>query len=370
MTRLVRLAVGLVALLATAKAAHGWGDDGHRIICRIATSVLGEADRREVERLARAYRAPDGTRFAHYTDACTFADVARGKARLFADAVHAGNSTAADRLAGWRRFGAFDAWHFINVPRTARVVRMTSCHDDCVLKAIATHRRVRAAASTQERAEALILLGHWVGDVHQPLHVSFADDRGGNDVDRIKGGFYSSPDLHAVWDSGIIAKARAGRGWSTYARELIGTIDEGRRREWMRSEPIEWANESYRITIEHDVHYCAREGATCRSEGRTRTLRASYQERFQPVVERRLEQAGVRLAKLLAAALHDGHEMTPASFQRPISSHEQPSSSSTSSVCAPASCAPRATAGGAPPNWTGFAQTRTDVPSGAGESTR
>ena len=31
--------------------------------------------------------------------------------------------------------------------------------------------------------------------------------------------------------------------------------------------------------------------------------------------------------------------ITPASFQRPMSSHEQPSSSSTSSVCAPASCA-------------------------------
>ena len=55
----------------------------------------------------------------------------------------------------------------------------------------------------------------------------------------------------------------------------------------------------------HDVRYCARDGATCRSEGRTRTLRASYQERFRPVVELRLEQAGVRLAKLLAAALHE-----------------------------------------------------------------
>jgi len=49
--------------------------------------------------------------------------------------------------------------------------------------------------------------------------------------------------------------------------------------------------------------------------------------------------------------------MIPASFQRAISSHEQPSSSSTSSVCAPASCAGRRTAGGSPANWTGFAHT-------------
>ena len=298
------LAVGAVALLATATTAHAWSDDGHKIICRIATSVLDEADRREVERLARAYRAPDGTRFAHYTEACTFADTARGKARRFAEALRDSDIAAAHQLAGWQRFGAFDAWHFINVPRTARVVRNADCHDDCVLKAIATHRRVRTGASTQERAEALILLGHWVGDVHQPLHVSFADDRGGNDIDYIKGGFYSNRDLHAVWDTGIIAKARGGRDWSTYARDLTASIDNGRREEWTRSEPIDWANESYRIAIEHDVRYCARDGATCRWEGRTRTLRASYQKEFQPVVEERLEQAGVRLAKLLAVALH------------------------------------------------------------------
>jgi S1/P1 Nuclease len=34
----------------------------------------------------------------------------------------------------------------------------------------------------EERLEALEYLGHWVGDVDQPLHVSFQDDRGGNDL--------------------------------------------------------------------------------------------------------------------------------------------------------------------------------------------
>jgi len=53
------------------------------------------------------------------------------------------------------------------------------------------------------------------------------------------------------------------------------------------------------------------------------------------------------------------HDTTPASFHRPMSSHEHPSSSRTSSVCAPASCAGRSTVGGAPANCTGFAQTRT-----------
>jgi len=293
-----------LALLAPARAARGWSDDGHRIICRIATNELDEGDRRELDRLLRAYRGPEGTRFARYPEACTFADTARTKARLLADAVRTGDSTAAARLAGWKRFAAFDSWHFVNVARSARVVRAADCHDDCVLAAIATDRRVRTKATIQERAEAIILLGHWVGDVHQPLHVSFADDRGGNDI-RITGGFYANADnLHAVWDSGIIAKARGERSWSSYAAELAAAIDDGRRTAWKRSGPIDWANESFRITTQHDFRYCALDGTTCRPEGRTRTLRAPYQQHFQPVVERRLEQAGVRLAKLLAAALH------------------------------------------------------------------
>jgi hypothetical protein len=117
--------------------------------------------------------------------------------------------------------------------------------------------------------------------------------------------------------------------------------------------------------------YCARDGATCRWEGRTRTLRASYQQRFQPVVEERLEQAGVRLAKLLAAraalsASRDDAGLLPASDVVPGAAELEQHVLGLRAR----SCAPRFTAGGAPPNCTGFAQTRTDVPSGAGESTR
>jgi hypothetical protein len=38
-------------------------------------------------------------------------------------------------------------------------------------------------ASDADKLASLKFLGHWVGDVHQPLHVSFADDRGGNEIE-------------------------------------------------------------------------------------------------------------------------------------------------------------------------------------------
>jgi len=38
---------------------------------------------------------------------------------------------------------------------------------------------LRTSNDDQAKLVSLKFLGHWVGDIHQPLHVSFADDRGG-----------------------------------------------------------------------------------------------------------------------------------------------------------------------------------------------
>src|SRR5260370_19352158 len=48
-------------------------------------------------------------------------------------------------------------------------------------------------------------LVHFVGDVHQPLHVGRRDDRGGNDIQVTW--FGESTNLHAVWDEKIIERS-------------------------------------------------------------------------------------------------------------------------------------------------------------------
>ena len=51
---------------------------------------------------------------------------------------------------------------------------------------------------------ALEFLTHFVGDIHQPLHVSYADDRGGNSVEVHF--FNEKTNLHECWDTKIIEK--------------------------------------------------------------------------------------------------------------------------------------------------------------------
>jgi S1/P1 Nuclease len=143
---------GLLVILGllTAQEVHAWGDNGHRIICEIAFQELNPQARAAVTQLLQ--RDPD---FSRFWEACTWPDHPRTRSPE----------------------------HFVNLPRTATQLEDDPCplDDICVVTAIEADWAVlsRASASEAEKLAALKYLGHWVGDVHQPLHVSFKDDRGG-----------------------------------------------------------------------------------------------------------------------------------------------------------------------------------------------
>lgn len=103
----------------------------------------------------------------------------------------------ADRIRKQDDFRHTGRWHYVNVPRTAQSVTAADCDGGCVLSAISDmQERLRKAPETDW--QALFFLGHFVADVHQPLHVSYADDRGGNDTRIYVKGERSS--LHQYWD--------------------------------------------------------------------------------------------------------------------------------------------------------------------------
>ena len=201
-------------------------------------------------------------------------------------------------------FDAFDKWHFLNLPRAADLVTAAQCNGNCVLTGIAHHTEQLAHGSgDHERGEALFFLSHWMGDVHQPLHVSFEDDLGGNSIKPINGGFYASGNLHAVWHSGILTKAIGTLGWRAYADQLASAITPPEKAAWIGGEPISSAQESYGLTTKPKVQYCrwrtVNGTLSCGPIASGRTLAQPYQTAFEDDMELRLQQAGVRLADLL-----------------------------------------------------------------------
>jgi S1/P1 Nuclease len=280
----VRIATLLAAaLLLYSPPAFAWGGLGHEAVCELAFRELDDTARRRVIALIR--QDPE---FTTFRASCNWADKPRQRA----------------------------SEHFVNLPRDATVLGDDKCPvaEECVVRAIEHDFAVLAApdATDEEKLAALKFLGHWVGDIHQPLHAGFRDDRGGNHV-RTLGS--SCQNLHTLWDSCIVEE-RLGMHPLTIVPELRAGITDAQRSDWLSSDAVAWANESAAIAREPDVGYCVTIDDACRYEADNReredgepekmvVANSAYLDLHAPVVRARIAMAGVRLAGLLNRALGD-----------------------------------------------------------------
>ena len=128
------------------------------------------------------------------------------------------------------------SWHFVNLPRSIDSKTASAApycqRGGCVIDAVTTQfRALKTSRDPTGRANALRFILHLVGDVHQPLHAITNGDRGGNcfpvaylarsPEEDERGTF--SPNLHGVWDSGLIATLMKAHGLSD-ARALAGYL--------------------------------------------------------------------------------------------------------------------------------------------------
>ncbi len=163
-----------------------------------------------------------------------------------------------------------------------------------IIQALGLQERILAdrSKSADERSRALKLLVHFVADIHQPLHVGRAD-RGGNDVEVT---WFGAPtNLHSVWDSRLVDHQRLS--YSEYVDFLDFATPE-HVGEWLDSGYAEWAAESMALRDTVYVLPAARAGDVP-------DLRWDYADAMTPIMERRLVQAGVRLAGVLNRVLGD-----------------------------------------------------------------
>ncbi len=74
---------------------------------------------------------------------------------------------------------------------------------NCVIEAIAWYVSVEVTRRTAQReGNGAAVRRSLVGDIHQPLHAGFAEDRGGNSVEvRFNG---RKENLHSLWDTALV----------------------------------------------------------------------------------------------------------------------------------------------------------------------
>ena len=265
--------------------ASRWSGDGHRIVCRIAWSRLSEDARIEARRLL----ALDPL-YGDFPESCVWADEIR--------------SLVEQGVEGVARLAHYASAHYVNTPAGSPGIDPASCtrvrqgrpDAPCVVDAIAEFvDSLTHSARDAHRLEALKFIGHFTGDLHQPLHAGYGVDRGGNDT-RVN--VMGRPDrtLHYVWDALFLEYD--GRAWHALADSLGAAVRPVDAMLWTASDPLRWANESCQI-VEHDVYAPLQvdPGAGPAYVGE------DYFDRNTHTVMRQLQKAGVRLAALLEPLL-------------------------------------------------------------------
>jgi hypothetical protein len=139
-------------------------------------------------------------------------------------------------------------------------------------------------------ATALAFLIHFIGDVHQPMHVGKNRDLGGNKISVLY--FGERKNLHSVWDSGILEHERLS--YTEFA-DFATMHTRARKAQWENAPLAEWISESIEL---RERLYNTLYDRTDRETGLPE-FSWDYQHDFLPVVEDRLAAAGYRAAALL-----------------------------------------------------------------------
>jgi len=233
------IAATVIALVSLPNPCHAWGAAGHELIAEVAESQLSPATKAKVDAILAT--EPGATMVSI--------------------------STWADRV----RSPSTAAWHYVNFPRDigCQYEQVRDCPEGkCVVEAIARQVEVlRSSTDPEEKLKALKWVVHLVGDVHQPLHAAFADDKGGN-LFQIQA-FGKGGNLHSLWDSGVISN------WPGGMDALRADVRRAGRFE-AEIAPGRWAGESCKIVNSGGFY----------PEGRF--IEEDYLVRWRPVVTERL----------------------------------------------------------------------------------
>ncbi|GGB19762.1 endonuclease [Sphingomonas metalli] len=287
MTWLTRIAALLALTLATGPAGAFW-EYGHETVASIAWANVKPATRTAVRRILARQAALD-------TPTCPARTIE--EASVWPDCVK-----PLKDAAGKSRFGYAYSWHYQNVSICEPFDLQPACKDgDCVSVQIDRQRRILAdrGATPKDRAMALAFLVHFVGDLHQPLHAGDKGDRGGNDA-KADYGIYA-PDrlnLHSVWD-GLLAERAISAPPPLVKRYPVAT-----RRRLEAGSVTDWSRESWQAA--HTAYAVAMHGEPCQPTPARLHLTDADVQQLQPLMRDEVVKGGLRLARLLDAALARG----------------------------------------------------------------
>ena len=167
--------------------------------------------------------------------------------------------------------------HYINIEPGMNYDSASQGNIIAELNKVIAELRDRSHHTKAEIAFDIKVLIHLIGDLHQPLHVGYGSDKGGNGIKFTVLG--DSSNLHRVWDTEIIRKEHITTGL------LERILEKGHIANTEKIDIIAWMNESRsELTAVYDF---------------SGNIEQEYLDKNTKLVEKQLLRGGLRLATLL-----------------------------------------------------------------------
>jgi hypothetical protein len=231
-----------------------WGQNGHRATGKIAEQHLTKRAKRKIDKILK------------------------GQSLAFV-------STFADEIKSDRAYRAFSPWHYVNMKLDETYATADKNPRGDLVTAIAKCVSILKDKNSSEadREFYLKMLVHFVGDLHQPMHIGTKEDKGGNNF-QVQW-FGNGTNLHSVWDTKMI------EAWNMSYLELADNARDLSKKQIENIEEgtvLDWVEEIHQIT--KSVYKSAKVGEN---------LRYRYSYNHFSTVRDQLQRGGIRLAKIL-----------------------------------------------------------------------
>lgn len=237
--------------------AFAWGPHGHRIVAKIAENNLSFNARKEVAKIL----GPE----EDMAMASTWADFIK---------------------SDFNRSKTFP-WHYVSIddPKKGYEGSPKSPFKDIIWAIDHFQKQLKdKKLDIETRREALRFLIHFVGDIHQPLHVGYTNDKGGNTIEMKW--FGVNTNLHEIWDEKIIELQKLS--YTEYVA-FIARSPKDIIKTWKTKDVLTWANESMELRpLVYDI-----------PKKQEKYWEYQYSYKTLKVLNERLEKAGHRLALIL-----------------------------------------------------------------------
>lgn len=247
----VTLTLFALLILKTADV-FAWGQVGHKMVAEIAMSYLNKGVKDSVQK---------------YLGKMTF-----GEAGTWMDDVRSN-----------KKYDYMRTWHYADVARDCTYVEKGEANAVNTIERAMNELKDKQKMTHDQINMDLKLLFHLIGDLHQPLHCGYPDDKGGNSVEVEF--FMQTNNLHSCWDTKMIEYRleEVQKG----VLEMCKKLTPAEKKAYQKIDVVAWFNESRAyLPLAYNLEKSA-------------VIQEEYLKKALPVVEKQLVIAGLRLAAVL-----------------------------------------------------------------------